>query len=108
LTICDGLLDFDELVKHIEARLNHIPRYRDRVVQAPYNLVQPTWIADPDFYIGNHVKRVRIDPPAAEGELRKLVGNLLSQILDRSRPLWELYFIEGLNDQTALFFKVHH
>jgi WS/DGAT/MGAT family acyltransferase len=108
LAIFDGILDFDELMKHIEARLHLIPRYRDRVVQAPLNLGQPTWIADPDFYIGNHMMRVCVDPPANEAELRKLVGNLLSRTLDRSKPLWELHFIEGLNDQTALFFKVHH
>ncbi len=108
LTIFDGLIDFDELVKHVESRLHLIPRYRDRVIQAPYNLGQPTWIADPDFYICNHVKRIQVDHPATEVELRKRAGDLLSQTLDSSRPLWELYLIEGLHDQTALFFKVHH
>jgi WS/DGAT/MGAT family acyltransferase len=108
LTIFDGVLDFDELVKHIETRLHQIPRYRDRLLQAPGNLGQPTWIQDPDFYLGNHVKRIRVDPPGTEVELRKLAGELLSQTLDRNKPLWELHVIEGLTDQTALFFKVHH
>lgn len=108
LTIFDGLIDFDELVKHVEARLHEIPRYRDRVVQAPSNLGQPTWIPDPDFYIDNHIKRIRVESPATEIELRKLAGEVLSKTLDRDKPLWELYVIEGLHDQTALFFKVHH
>lgn len=108
LTIFEGLVDFDQLVKHLEIHLHEIPRYRDRVVQAPKNFGQPTWIPDPDFYIGNHIKRIRINSPATEIEVRKLAGELLSQTLDRNRPLWELHFIEGLDNQTALFFKVHH
>src|SRR5664279_2078694 len=108
LTIFDGAIDFDELTEHIDNRLYEIPRYRDRLVQAPFRLGQPTWIADPNFYIGNHVKRNRIDPPGTEAELRKLAGELLSQMLDRSRPLWEIHVIEGLSGQTGLFFKVHH
>jgi diacylglycerol O-acyltransferase len=108
LTLFDGTIDFDELVDHIEARLHEIPRYRERIIQAPFNLGQPTWIPDPDFYIGNHVKHVRLEPPASEVELRKLTGELLSQTLDRNKPLWVIYVIDGLRDQTALFFKVHH
>lgn len=108
LTIFDGKVDFDELVKHIDSRLHQIPRYRDKVIQAPFNLGQPTWIPDPNFYIGNHVKRVCLDAPATEAELHTLAGKLLSCVLDRSRPLWKIYVIEGMPDQTALFFKVHH
>lgn len=108
LTIFDGIMDFDDLVAHVDSRLHQIPRYRDRVVQAPFNLGQPVWIPDPDFYLGNHVKRVQVDAPGTEVELRKLTGQLLSKMLNRNRPLWEIYFIEGLDNQTALFFKVHH
>lgn len=108
LTIFDGIMDFDDLVAHVDSRLHQIPRYRDRVVQAPFNLGQPVWIPDPDFYLGNHVKRVQVDAPGTEVELRKLAGQLLSKMLNRNRPLWEIYFIEGLDNQTALFFKVHH
>jgi diacylglycerol O-acyltransferase len=108
LTLFDGAIDFDALVKHVDSRLHRIPRYRDRVVQAPFNLGSPTWIPDPHFYIGNHVKRVSVQPPGTEAELRRLAGDLLSRTLPRDRPLWEVYLIEGLKDQTALFFKVHH
>ncbi len=108
LTIFEGTIDFDELVDHVDSCLHQIPRYRERVIQAPFNLGQPTWIPDPDFYIGHHVKRARVDPPGTEVELRKLTGELLSQTLNRNRPLWEIHLIEGLNEQTAVFFKVHH
>lgn len=108
LAIFDGLIDFNQLVEHIDTRLHQIPRYRDRIVQAPLNLGQPTWIPDPSFYIGNHVKRAHIEPPGTERELSKLAGELLSQTLDRNHPLWEIYHLDGLSDQTAIFFKVHH
>lgn len=108
LAIFDGIIDFDRLVKHIDTRLHKIPRYRDRIVQAPLNLGQPTWIADPNFYIGNHVKRGHIEPPGTECELRKIAGELLSQTLDRNHPLWEIHVLDGLPNQTVIFFKVHH
>src|SRR6266542_762218 len=108
LAIFDGIIDFDKLLKHIDVRLHQISRYRDRIVQAPLNLVQPTWISDPNFYIGNHVKQCHIEPPGTERELRKISGELLSRTLDRNHPLWEIYVLDGLPNQTALFFKVHH
>jgi WS/DGAT/MGAT family acyltransferase len=108
LTLFEGLIDFDELVKHIDSRLHRIPRYLDRVMQAPFNIGAPTWIPDPHFYIENHVKRATVQPPGTVAELRKLTGDLLSRTLPRDRPLWEVYMIDGLKDQTALFFKVHH
>jgi len=108
LAIFDGIIDFDKLMEHIDTRLHLIPRYRDRIVQAPLNLGQPTWIPDPNFYIGNHVKCGHIEPPGTERELRQLAGELLSRMLDRSRPLWEIYVLDGLPNQTVVFFKVHH
>lgn len=108
LTIFDGQIDYDDLVSLIEARLPKAPRYCQRVIQAAFNLGQPTWITDPDFYIGNHVKMLRLKPPGTELELRKIAGRLLSMTLDREKPLWEVYLISGLPDQTALFLKVHH
>ncbi len=108
LTLFDGIIDFDKLVEHIDTRLHQIPRYRDRIIQAPINLGQPTWIPDPEFYIGNHVKRVCLEPPASTSDLRKTVAELLSQRLNRSRPLWEIHVIYGMPNQTVLFFKVHH
>jgi diacylglycerol O-acyltransferase / wax synthase len=108
LVIFEGKVDYEAFFQLIDSRIHQAPRYRQRVVQAPLNLGQPTWIDDPDFYIGNHIKHVRVEPPGTEAQLRELTGRLLSRMLDRSKPLWEIHFIEGLKDQTALFFKVHH
>ncbi len=107
LTIYEGHIDFQEFVQLIDSRLHLAPRYFQRIVQAPLHLGQPTWIDDPSFYLRNHVKRA-ILPTATEEHLRIKVGELLSSTLDRSKPLWEIYVIEGLEDRTAIFFKVHH
>ncbi|MBE0689737.1 MAG: DUF1298 domain-containing protein, partial [Anaerolineae bacterium] len=108
LTIYEGHIDFRAFVQLIDSRLHVAPRYFQRIVQAPFRLGQPTWIADPSFYIHNHVKRVVLAAPASEEQLRTKVGELLSRTLDRSKPLWEIYLIEGLAASTAIFFKVHH
>jgi len=108
LTIYEGKVDFEAFVKLIQARLHLAPRYFQRIMQAPLRLGQPTWVTDPTFYIYNHVKRVVLAEPASEVQLRAKVGELLSRTLDRNKPLWEIYFIEGLEASTAVFFKVHH
>ncbi|MCA9902733.1 MAG: wax ester/triacylglycerol synthase family O-acyltransferase, partial [Anaerolineae bacterium] len=108
LTIYDGHVDFQAFVQLIDSRLQLAPRYFQRIVQAPFHLGQPTWITDPSFYLRNHVKRVVLPTPATEEQLRIKVGELLSCTLDRSKPLWEIYLIEGLEKRTAIFFKVHH
>jgi WS/DGAT/MGAT family acyltransferase len=108
LTIFEGTMDFEVLTQYVEARLEACPRYHDRIVQAPFRLGQPTWINDPDFYIGDHVKRVRLPEPGTHEQLRVLAGDLVSKTLNRSHPLWEIYCIEGLKGKTALLFKVHH
>ncbi|NWF71255.1 MAG: wax ester/triacylglycerol synthase family O-acyltransferase [Chloroflexi bacterium] len=108
LAIFDGYIDFDQFSHLIDARIHQSPRYRQRLVQAALNLGQPTWVNDPDFHIGNHVMRASVDAPGTEEQLRELVGHLLSSRLDRDKPLWEVYLIDGLEGKTASFFKVHH
>jgi WS/DGAT/MGAT family acyltransferase len=72
------------------------------------SLGKPTWINDPYFYVGNHVQRVQLPYPGTEEQLTELIGRLLSSPLDRSKPLWEVFLIEGYTDATPIFFKVHH
>jgi WS/DGAT/MGAT family acyltransferase len=109
LTILEGQLDFEALTKMIDRRIHQTPIYQQRVVQAPLYLGQPMWMYDPDFFIGNHVFHVELEAPGTEDQLRELVGHLVSGMLDRSKPLWEIYMISGLEgDRTGLFFKVHH
>lgn len=108
LVYLDGQLDFEQFQKYVDSRLHLAPRYRHRVLQAPFGIGTPTWAPDPDFYIGNHVMKVALDEPGTDEQLRELVGQLLSNTLPRDKPLWEVYVIEGYKDVSCLFFKVHH
>ncbi|NDJ86720.1 MAG: wax ester/triacylglycerol synthase family O-acyltransferase [Chloroflexi bacterium] len=109
LTIFEGKIAYTDLVELIDARIHRAPIYQKRLIQAPLNLGPLTWAYDPNFYVGNHVFHVQVDRPGTVAQLRELVGHLVSGVLDRSKPLWEIYLIEGLEDgNTALFFKVHH
>jgi len=108
LVYLTGRLDFEAFQRYVDARLHLAPRYRHRVVQAPLGLGMPTWTPDPDFYIGNHVRLLHLEAPASDEQLREVIGQLLSATLERDKPLWELYVIEGYHDSSVVFFKVHH
>ena len=109
VAIFDGPLPFREFVADIDARLDLIPRYRQVAVPPPYNLGYPTWEYDPNFNIKRHIFRVRLDPPGGQPELEALAGRLLSQVLDRGKPLWEIHVVEGLEDgRGALIVRIHH
>ncbi len=109
VTIFDGKIDFDQFVALIDSRIHQIPLYMQKVIQAPLTLGQPTWAFDPDFSIENHVFRLQLDAPGSEEDLRQLSGAVISAMLDRAKPLWEVYFVEGLaNDRSAVILKIHH
>ena len=105
----DGRVPFQRFVKTLESRLHLLPRYRQRAMMAPFNIGHPTWEDDPHFDIRNHIFRLKVSAPGDDEELRKLSNQILSGVLDRNKPLWEIYFIEGLsNKRTGLVVKVHH
>src|SRR5215207_1884701 len=98
-----------ELVSHFEAKLHLVPRYRQKVRFLPLNVGLPLWVDDPYFNIDYHVRRTAVPAPGGRSELRNLVGRVMSQHLDRARPLWEIWAVEGLGDgQWAMVSKVHH
>ena len=100
---------YDGLVTAIAPRLDLMPRYRQKVEFVPLSLDTPVWVDDPDFDIGNHIVRAALPKPGGDRELRELVGRVFSRQLDRRRPLWEIYIIEGLRDgRWALLTKSHH
>ena len=75
----------------------------------PLALGRPVWVDDPHFNLGYHVRRTALPAPGGEQELRTLVGRVMSQNLDRAKPLWEMWIVEGLGDgRWALLSKVHH
>jgi diacylglycerol O-acyltransferase len=107
-TAPDGF-DFDGFVALIGQRLGLVPRWRQKVREVPVHLGLPVWVDDADFDLEYHVRRSALPGPGTEEQLRALVGRLLGRRLDRSRPLWEIYLVEGLADgRFAVVTKTHH
>jgi diacylglycerol O-acyltransferase len=100
---------YQELVDLIARKLPLLPRYRQKVRFVPGQLGRPVWVDDPHFNLSYHVRHSALPPPGGEVELTNLMGRLMSVELDRHRPLWEVWMIEGLKDgRWALISKVHH
>jgi WS/DGAT/MGAT family acyltransferase len=98
----------DALAELVEARLPLVPRYRQRVAEVPGHLANPVWVDDPEFNIEYHVRRSSLPRPGTEVQLLDLVSRLTSRPLDRKRPLWEVYLVEGLADgRVAVITKTH-
>ena len=107
--ILEGGLSFAEFRGHLASRLHLVPRYRQRVMPAPFNISRPVWEGDPGFDVGNHVFRGKVDKAGTEGRRQVLTGRIFTGILDRNKPLWEIYVVEGLSDKrTGIILKVHH
>jgi WS/DGAT/MGAT family acyltransferase len=99
----------DALEETLERRLDQLPPYRRRLVEVPFDLDRPYWIEDPNFDLDFHLRHIAVPPPGDDQQLSELVARIHARPLDRKRPLWELYVIEGLaNGRVALYTKVHH
>jgi diacylglycerol O-acyltransferase / wax synthase len=100
---------FADIVALVESKLPLLPRYRQKLRIVPGGLTHPVWVDDSQFHLGYHVRHSALPPPGGEAELEHLMGRLMSQELDRDRPLWEAWVVEGLSDgRWALVSKVHH
>jgi diacylglycerol O-acyltransferase / wax synthase len=100
---------FSALVDLIERKLPLLPRYRQRVRLVPGRIGRPVWVDDPHFNLRYHVRHTALPPPGLDSDVRNLMGRLMSQQLDRERPLWETWVVEGFDDGTwAIISKVHH
>lgn len=110
LTVFDGPApSYGDLVRQIVGRLPRIPRYRQRVRTIPLHLGRPVWVEDPHFQILYHVRHTAVPAPGGPDQLRNLAGRVLSQRLDPTKPLWEIWLVEGLEGgRWALIAKVHH
>jgi len=103
-----GGLSYEALLETVERRLPQIPRYRQKVREVILGIARPVWIDDPDFDITYHVRRSALPSPSNDAQLHELVSRLAGRQLDRGRPLWEMYLIEGLDrNRLALFIKSH-
>ncbi|HLM51537.1 MAG TPA: wax ester/triacylglycerol synthase family O-acyltransferase [Solirubrobacteraceae bacterium] len=102
-------VDYAAVVQRLEQRLHLIPRYRQRLEEAPLGLANPVWVDDHAFEAEWHVHSASLPDPGGDAELDAYVGRAMSRRLDRSRPLWELHVIDGLADgRAALLAKMHH
>ncbi len=99
----------DAIEQTLETRLHLLPPYRRRLVEVPLDLDRPYWIEDPNFDLDFHIRHIAVPPPGDDQQLSELVSRLHARPLDRARPLWELYVIEGVaNGRVALYTKIHH
>lgn len=102
-------LSRETLARLVESKLPVIPRYRETVRTPALALGRPVWVEDPTFDITYHVRHTALPSPGGDDELRALMARVMSQRLDRTRPLWEMWMVEGLeDDRWALIVKVHH
>ena len=100
---------YADVVAMVARKLPLVPRYRQRVRFVPLELGRPVWVDAHGFNLEYHLRHTALPAPGGEGELRKLVGRVMAQQLDRNKPLWEMWMVEGLEDgHWALLSKTHH
>lgn len=109
LVATGGTFGIENVREMVRGRLHMAPPFRQRLVDVPFQLHFPLWIEDPDFDLDHHIRRVAVPSPGGRRELTELAAQLNAIQLDRTRPLWELWYIEGLEDgRVAVLTKVHH
>jgi diacylglycerol O-acyltransferase / wax synthase len=100
---------YDDLLEAIERRLGLVPRYRQRLAFVPLGQGRPKWVDDPHLNLRYHVRSTALPAPGSEDQLKALAGRVFSQQLDRDKPLWEIWLVEGLEgDRFAMLSKTHH
>lgn len=100
---------FEDLLDSLRSRLHLVPRYRQKLACPPLASGRPLWVDDPSFNLEYHVRQTALPRPGSERQLMRLVARIMSQQLDRTKPLWETWLVEGLEDgRVALISKTHH
>jgi diacylglycerol O-acyltransferase / wax synthase len=104
-----GRFRLEDAREIISSRLHLVPRFRKKIMTVPFGQGRPVWVDDHDFDLNYHVRLTALPKPGNEEQLKTLMGRLQSTVLDRRRPLWELWFVEGLEgDRVAIIQKTHH
>jgi diacylglycerol O-acyltransferase / wax synthase len=99
----------EEVIEQVRGRLHLVPRYRQRLAHTALDSGRPVWVDDPSFNLEYHFRHTALPPPGSRAQLLRLTARINSQQLDRSKPLWETWFVEGLEDgRFALIWKTHH
>ncbi len=100
---------YHEIMEMVSSKLHLVPRYRQIVRFVPLELERPVWVDDPNFNLSYHIRHSGLPSPGSEEQLRNLVGRVMAQQLDRAKPLWEMWIVEGLDDgRWAVLSKTHH
>lgn len=115
VSVFEGSLKYETFRRILEERIHLVPKLRQRLLEVPLSIDYPYWVDDADFNLDMHLQHIALPAPGNWRELRRLAGRVFSEPLDRSRPLWELVFVEGLDSipqvppgSVALISKVHH
>lgn len=99
----------EDFLDSLRGRLHLVPRYRQKLANPPLGSGRPLWVDDPDFVLEYHVRHTALPSPGSDEQLRNLVARIYSQQLDRDKPLWEMWLVEGLHDGSwAIITKTHH
>src|SRR5918911_1294074 len=108
--ICEGPPPArEDALEHIASRLHLVPRYRQKLAVPRFEMGRPLWVDDPSFNLEYHVRQTALAAPGDLEQLRLLTARIFSQRLDRSKPLWECWFVQGLEDaRFAIISKTHH
>ncbi len=108
LTNQSGGIDIARIRAHVDSKLQYIPRYRQRLEWIPYDR-RPVWVDDGHFSLDYHLRHTSLPRPGTDQQLKALAGRIVSSPLDRNKPLWELWVVEGLNrNRFAVIAKIHH
>ncbi len=107
--VFDEAIPFEEFVASIDSKLHLVPRYLQIAVAPQFDIGYPSWEYDPHFDIRRHIFHLTVEAPGGETELQALAGRLFTQVLDRRKPLWEIFVVDGLEGgQGALIVRIHH
>ncbi len=109
VSVFEGEIPFDKFVENLNSKMHLIPRYQQVVVPDPFNLGHPTWEYDSNFDIKKHIFKIQIDKPGDDAELIELASQIFTPMMDRSKPLWDIFLVYGLKGRrTAMIARVHH
>ncbi len=109
VSLFEGEIPFDQFVAMISSKMHLLPRYQQVVTPDPFGIGHPTWEFDQSFDIKRHIFRIQIDSPGRESELIELAGRIFTPMMDRRKPLWDIYLVYGLEaKRTAMIARVHH
>ena len=109
VSVFEGEIPFEDFVSNVQSKIHLLPRYQQKITPDPFGLGHPTWEFDTNFEIRNHIFHIQLDAPGTETELSDLSSRLMASMMDRTKPLWDVYIVHGLEGgNSAMIARVHH